>query len=99
MKAFAWLFLFAVMAVIAWAGDLSASANGRWLSVSLSGDSSAALIGPCFDIATDGANITHIFVDPACGASASAYLVTADGVPVTEYHTEGSPCESVPREV
>jgi hypothetical protein len=72
MKAFGGFFLFAVMAFAAgftWAGDGS-----------LACDTSIA----CFDIATDGANITHIFVDSGCAASASEYSITIDGEPVQE---------------
>jgi hypothetical protein len=51
----------------------------------------------CFDIAGEGANITHIFVDSGCAAS--EYAITADGEPVTELYTDGGPCKSIPRDV
>jgi hypothetical protein len=53
----------------------------------------------CFDILTDGPNITHVFVDSGCAASPGDFLVTVDGVSVTEFHTNGGPCESIPRDV
>jgi hypothetical protein len=53
----------------------------------------------CFDIATDGANITHLFIDSGCAASPSDFSINADGIPVTELHTDDGPCESIPRDV
>jgi hypothetical protein len=64
-------------------------------SFSLASDSNTA----CFDIATEGGNITHIFVDSGIGASASAFTITVDGQPVVKLHTEDGPCESIPRDV
>jgi hypothetical protein len=59
------------------------------------GDSTTA----CFDFVSDGANISHIFIDVACAASVSDYAITVDGEPVTELYTDDGPCESIPREV
>jgi len=57
----------------------------------------------CFDIFTNGPNITHIFIDSGCGASPSDFQVTIDGEALeyfqTELHTNGGPCESIPRDV
>jgi len=53
----------------------------------------------CFDITTDGANITHVFVDSGCAASPSDFLITVDGNPVVELHTDDGRCESIPRDV
>ncbi len=60
----------------------------------LASDSSTA----CLDIVTDGANITHIFIDSGCAASPSDVFITVDGEPVTEFHTDDGPCESLPRD-
>jgi len=88
MKALGWFFLFAVMASatgLTWASD----------GFSLACDSGTA----CFDIMTDGGNITHIFVDSTCAVSASAYAITVDGEAVEELYTDDGPCESIPRDV
>jgi hypothetical protein len=53
----------------------------------------------CFDVTTDGANITHIFVDSECAASPSDFSITVDGEPVTALYTDDGPCESIPRKV
>jgi hypothetical protein len=53
----------------------------------------------CFNIATEGANITHIFVDSGCAASPSDFSITVDGEPVRELYTDDGPCESLPRDV
>ena len=53
----------------------------------------------CFDIAAEGANITHILVDAACAASPSDFAITVDGMDVIMLHTDGGPCESIPRDV
>jgi hypothetical protein len=82
MKAFGWIFLFAVMSFAT-------------ISSSLANESSTA----CFDIITDGGNITHIFVDSAFGVSPSDYVITVDGIPITHLQTDGGPCESIPRDV
>ena len=98
MKAFGWFFLFAVMAFAAdltWAGDISSYANSPWLGFSLACDSSTAR----FDIITDGANITHVFVDSGCEASASEYALTVDGTAVQTLYTNGGPCKSISRDV
>src|SRR5262245_11060762 len=54
---------------------------------------------PCFDVTTEGGNITHIFVDSGIGASASEFAITVDGEPVIKLHTDDGPCESIPRDV
>jgi len=64
-------------------------------SFSLASDSSTA----CFDITTDGANITHIFVASTPAASASEYAITVDGEPIEKLSTDESPCEDIPRDV
>ena len=64
-------------------------------SLSLASDTTTA----CIDLATDGADITHIFVDSGCEASASELFITADGEPVTELHTNDGPCPDFPRDV
>jgi hypothetical protein len=48
----------------------------------------------CFDVRTDGANITHIFVDvdAPCASNPSDFSVEVNGVPVTDLHTQGGPC-------
>ena len=56
----------------------------------------------CFNIAAEGANITHILVDAACAASPSDFAITVDGVDgmdVIMLHTDGGPGESIPRDV
>jgi hypothetical protein len=88
MKAFGWFFLFAV---ITFAAGLTRAGDG----FSLACDSGTA----CFDIMTDGGNITHIFVDSTCAASASEYAITVDGEPVEELYTDDGPCERIPRDV
>jgi hypothetical protein len=54
---------------------------------------------PCFDVTTNGANITHIFVVSACPTSPSDYTVTVDGQPVLKLNTDDGPCEGIPRDV
>jgi len=44
---------------------------------------------------TDGGNITHIFVDSTCAASASEYAIMVDGGPVEELYTDDGPCERI----
>jgi hypothetical protein len=55
----------------------------------------------CFDIFTNGPNITHIFIDSGCAAS--DFQITVDGEPLssfqTELHTTGGPCPDLPRDV
>ncbi len=59
-------------------------------------DSSTA----CFDVTTNGANITHIFVVSACHpTSPSDYAITVDGEPVEKLNTDDGPCEDIPRDV
>jgi hypothetical protein len=62
-------------------------------SSSFASDSTVA----CFDVTTDGGNITHIFV--ASSPVASVYSITVDGEPVTHLYTDESPCEDVPSDV
>jgi hypothetical protein len=64
-------------------------------SFSLASDSTTA----CFDIAAEGGNVTHIFVDSIFGASASDYSITVDGEPITHLQTDDGPCENIPRDV
>jgi hypothetical protein len=52
----------------------------------------------CFDVVTEDANITHIFVN-ACAATASEFAITVDGEPVTELHTDDGPCEHISTDV
>jgi hypothetical protein len=60
-----------------------------------SGSSSTA----CIDITSDGANITHIFVDSGCALSPSDFAITVDGEPVEQLYTNAGPCESISRDV
>jgi hypothetical protein len=53
----------------------------------------------CFDVTTNGANITHIFIDSPCVSGDGDYEVTVDGEPVKKLHTNGGPCQSIPRDV
>src|SRR5262249_57215191 len=64
-------------------------------SFSLASDSSTA----CFDVTSEGRNITHIFVASTAEASPSDYAITLDGEPVTHLYTDESPCEDIPRDV
>jgi hypothetical protein len=64
-------------------------------SFSLASDSSTA----CFDITSDGRNITHIFVASTPAASASEYAITVDGEPIEKLSTDESPCEDIPSDV
>jgi hypothetical protein len=64
----------------------------------LASDSITAQSGPCSDFDTNGENITHILIDAECAASPSDFLITVDGEPVTEFHTDDGPCESLPRD-
>jgi hypothetical protein len=61
-------------------------------------DSSASSTS-CVDITSDGANITHIFVDSGCAMSSSDFLITVDGEPVEHLYTNDGPCENIPRDV
>jgi len=47
-------------------------------SYSLASDSSTA----CFDVTSNGPNITHIFVASTSEASPSDYAITVDGEPI-----------------
>jgi hypothetical protein len=69
------------------------------LAAAASGPRASASTGGCFDIVTDGAEITHILVDSTCAASPSDYAITVDGEPVTVLHTDDGPCESLARGV
>jgi hypothetical protein len=53
----------------------------------------------CFDIATDGGDISHILVSSGCATDPSDFLITVDGEPVGTLHTEGGPCPSLPRDI
>lgn len=55
----------------------------------------------CFQITTNGANITHIFidVDACCAPDPGDYEVLVDGEPVTKLHDAGGPCQELEREV
>jgi hypothetical protein len=53
----------------------------------------------CFDILTEGTNISHIVVDAGGAAPPSDFAITVDGEPVPELHTTGGPCEHIPRNV
>src|SRR5262249_8747774 len=55
----------------------------------------------CFDITTNGSDITHILIDSGCGPSLSPsdFAITVDGEPTLPLHTEGGPCPDVPRDV
>jgi hypothetical protein len=65
-------------------------------SSSFASDSSTA----CFDLGAGfGKKITHILIDSGFGASASDFAITVDGEPVGELHTDGGPCEDIPRDV
>ena len=84
MKAFGRFFLFAVMILAAFSSAFA--------------DTSTA----CFDLdANFGKKITHILVDSGAGASASDFDIMVDGeqVPVGKLHTDGGPCEDIPRDV
>jgi hypothetical protein len=72
---------------------LSAMMTFAAFSFSLASDSTVA----CFDVTTNGGNITHIFV--ASSPVASEYAITVDGEPVTHLYTDESPCEDVPTDV
>jgi hypothetical protein len=48
---------------------------------------------------TDGANITHIFIDSGCTVSPSDFEITVDGEPVEHLSTDDGPCESIARDV
>ena len=63
--------------------DLTRSVQASTEPLASDSDSSIA----CFDIATEGANITHIFVNSPCATSPSDFAITVDGEPVTELHT------------
>lgn len=54
----------------------------------------------CFQLATDGANITHVFidVDACCAASPDDYDVLVDGQPVKVLHDHGGPCGDIARD-
>jgi hypothetical protein len=54
--------------------------------------------GACFDVTTNGANITYIFID-ACSTNPSDYAITVDGEPVEKLNTNGGPCQSITRDV
>jgi len=55
----------------------------------------------CFDIATNGPDITHVLIDSGCrpSLSPSNFEITVDGEPERELHTEGGPCPDVSRDV
>jgi hypothetical protein len=53
----------------------------------------------CLDISSDGANITHIFIDAGCTGSPSDFAITVDGEPIEHLSTDDGPCESIPRDV
>jgi len=53
----------------------------------------------CFDIATNGEDITHIFVSSGCATDPADFAITVDGEPVGTLHTEGGPCPSLPRDI
>jgi hypothetical protein len=38
-------------------------------------------------------------IDSGAGASASDFAITVDGEPVGNLHTDGGPCEDIPRDV
>ena len=62
-------------------------------------DRSTAQTSPCVDFATEGANLTHIFVESPCATSPSDFLITVDGQPVPTLYTDDGPCENIPRDV
>jgi hypothetical protein len=74
---------------------MAVNASTEALDCDSDSDSSTA----CFDITTDGANITHVFVYSACVSSPSNYTITVDGEPVPKLYTDDGPCESIPRDV
>jgi hypothetical protein len=55
----------------------------------------------CFDVSTNGANITHIFVDvdAPCVNDPSDFYVEVDGHRVDKLHTHGGPCHGIDRDV
>lgn len=55
----------------------------------------------CFDVSTNGANITHIFVDvdAPCAPDPDAFYVEVDGNRVDKLHTHGGPCHGIDRDV
>src|SRR5262249_40944511 len=55
----------------------------------------------CFNITTDGTDITHILIDSGCEADLdpSNFAITVDGELILPLHTEGGPCPDVPRDV
>jgi uncharacterized membrane protein YgcG len=55
----------------------------------------------CFQITTNGANITHVFidVDACCAPDPGDYEVIVDGQPVTKLHENGGPCQDLAREL
>jgi uncharacterized membrane protein YgcG len=56
----------------------------------------------CFQISTNGANITHVFldVDACCAPDPGDYDVLVDGQPVKVLHDgAGGPCKEIEREV
>jgi hypothetical protein len=53
----------------------------------------------CFDISTNGMNITHVFVASTPASSASEYQITVDGDLVEKLYTDDSPCEDAPMDV
>jgi hypothetical protein len=56
-------------------------------------------ITTCVDIASSGADITHVFVASECAESPSDFFITVDGVAAIELHTNGGPCQDFPRDV
>ncbi|MFT3766423.1 MAG: hypothetical protein QM820_13060 [Minicystis sp.] len=88
------------------ASALGVKAAGTVVGQGTGGGSGATLACPapvaCFQVSTNGANITHIFidVDACCAPDPGDYDVTVDGQPVTQLHDGGGgPCKELEREV
>ncbi len=62
-------------------------------------DSDSGISTACLDVTSNGANITHIFIDTGCDASPSEYAITVDGEPIEKLYTNDGPCEDIPRDV
>lgn len=85
---------------------LGVKAAGTMVGEGTGGASGVSLTCPapiaCFQVSTNGANITHVFidVDACCAADPDDYDVLVDGQPVTKLHDGGGgPCDEIEREV
>lgn len=88
------------------AAVVGVKAAGTVVGEGTGGASGASLTCPspmaCFHVTTNGANITHIFidVDACCAVDSGDYDVLVDGQPVTQLHDGGGgPCKELARDV